>query len=198
MSMYKNIYDLSNTTVLSIKMLVQKGEKKKEKQTSLWKRSASRRQWDHDGRMRENDPSFALRFRLHKRERKKKRFSRWGKLSVDENSVVQGAQLVELPLNVGVELVEIWHVVLRGRAIAWNNVTTMCVPPSFSRPLLTFDLTPARFYTLSRNYATAPLATARVCGTWQRVICFVTRTRVQPRVQKSKEYYFKTLYGVKA
>jgi len=62
------------------------------------------------------------------------------------------------------------------------------------------------FIYLLRNYARVLFEIARVRGTWQRVICFVTRTLARSlyvayvayMVQKSKEYYFKTLYGVKA
>lgn len=56
--------------------------------------------------------------------------------SVDEDSVVQGAQLVELSLDVGVELVEIRHVVLRGHAVSCNEQHddfALSIPPS--RPL---------------------------------------------------------------
>lgn len=41
-----------------------------------------------------------------------------GKSSIDENSIVQAAELVKLPLDVDVELVEVRYVVLRGRAVS--------------------------------------------------------------------------------
>lgn len=74
-----------------------------------------------------------------------KGFSRWGKSSVDENSVVEGAQLVELPFDVRAKIVKIRHIVLRGRAVSWNNTNDDFLSLSF---WLSHSILHARFYTL--------------------------------------------------
>lgn len=56
------------------------------------------------------------------------------------------------------------------------------LPLPFSFPSIAL----ASFYTLSQNYTTAPLETARVRGTWQRVICFVTRARSRASPKKRR------------
>jgi hypothetical protein len=114
---------------------------------------------------------------------------------------------VELPLDVNAQLVEIGHVVLRGRAVSWKQQRdSPFTPLTHSCPSRAFDL--ARFY-VPLHEKLREDSFENSTGAWHvaNASSVLSRVRARPlaRVrtraytgQKSKEYYFKTRYGVKA
>lgn len=97
--------------------------------------------------------------------------------SVDEDSIVQGAQLVELSLDVGAELVEIRHVVFRGHAVSCNQRDAVMVCLALTH-LISRERERAFLYTFTKLREGS---FGNSTGAWHVaicfVICFVTRTR---------------------
>lgn len=140
-----------------------------------------------------------------------KGFSCWGKSSVDENSIVEGAQLMELPFDVGAKIVKIRHIILCGRAVSWNNTNDGFLS-LFLSFWLSHSILYARFYTLFTKLRKGSFGNST--GAWhvatRHLFCHAyalarsfarssyARTSCGPKKKKSKEYYFKTRYGVKA